>query len=85
MPSRFEEPVFPVPGSDQSDGCWDGAISAVSSVLPLPAQSQPDGRYRGHTGCPLHMCAAAATSQHQANEGLLALVFGSVIVIMVIV
>lgn len=42
MPLRFEELVFPVPGPDQSDRCWDGTVPPVSAVLPLSAKPKPD-------------------------------------------
>lgn len=67
--ARFKEPVFPVPGPHQSDRCRDGAVSPVSSVLPLSAQPESDGCDGGHTGSPAHLCTTTAAPQHQADEG----------------
>lgn len=66
---RFKEPVFPVAGPDQSDGCGDGAVPPLGSVLPLSAQPERDGGDGGHAGRPARLRAAAAAPQHQADEG----------------
>lgn len=61
--------MFPVAGPDQSDGCGDGAVPPLGSVLPLSAQPERDGGDRGHAGRPARLRAAAAAPQHQADEG----------------
>ena len=71
--SRFEQSVFPVTGPYQSDRRRDGVVSPVSSILPLSAQPESDGRDRSYAGSPSFMCTTAAASQHQADKGTSAL------------